>query len=185
MYTKNLEQLLRLLRSSRQSGLLTVESAEPDGALWQGQFRLIEGNVVACQVCKRVDGQVLLRNDEALRWMIAQGKLNWHLEEGVQTPETLLPALPPRASATGEGKNGTGMHGAFSPSSAEQTGWIPRRTLKGSQISAKSLKSLEYFQVFTLVNGHNSVEGITRLLRKPSHVVSSILYDLRDAGLIE
>jgi hypothetical protein len=185
VYTKNLEQLLRLLRSSRQSGLLTVESAEQDGLLWQGQFRLVEGNVTACQVCKRVDGQVLLRNDEAVRWLIAQGKLNWHLEEGVQSPDTLLPVLPLRTSAIGEGKNGTGTYGALSPSPMEQTGWIPRRTLKGTQMSAKSLKSLEYFQVFTLVNGHNTVEGITQLLRKPPHVISRILNDLRDAELIE
>jgi predicted transcriptional regulator len=67
----------------------------------------------------------------------------------------------------------------------EQTAWIPRRTLKGTQTSAKSLNSLEYFQVFILVNGQNSVEGIARLLRQPSEIISRILNDLRKAGLIE
>ncbi|HEX4206591.1 MAG TPA: DUF4388 domain-containing protein, partial [Ktedonobacteraceae bacterium] len=168
MYTKNLGQLLRLLQASRQSGLLTVESAEQDGATWQGRFWLVEGNVTACQVYKKADGQVLLSNDEAMRWLLVQGKLNWRLEEEAQQfPDTLLPTLPQRRGPTWDGQNDIGRHRTVSPVPLGQPTWMPRRTSKGMQTQARSLGSLEHLQVFTLVNGHNTVEGIARLLRKP------------------
>jgi hypothetical protein len=190
VYTKNLEQLLRLLQVSRQSGLLVVEAAEQGDAPWQGRVRLAEGKVMACQVCMKADGQVLLSNDEALRWLTTQGRLNWELEEGDQLPDILLPPLPPQGRTTGERRsttqtNNTGVFGTVFPTPTERSGWIPRRTSKGQQISAQSLRPIEYLQVFTLVNGHNSVEGITRLLRKPAADISRILHDLRSAGLIE
>jgi hypothetical protein len=190
VYTKNLEQLLRILQASRQSGLLVVEDVEQGDAPWQGQFRLVEGNVMECQVRMKANGQVLLSDDEALRWLTARGRLNWNLEEGDQLPDTLLPPLPPQGIATGDGRhtpqsNNTGKHGAVFSAPPERSGWIPRRTLKGQQISAQSLRPVEYLQVFTLVNGHNTAEGITRLLRKSPADISRILKDLQAAGLIE
>lgn len=186
MYTKDLEHLLRILQVSRQSGLLTVELAEQEEAHWQGWFRLVEGKVTACQVTRKADGHVLLSNEEALRWLITQGKLNWSLqEEGGQLPGNLLPSLLPPGSATGEIKSNTGNLRANAPTFRGKPGWIPRRTLKGMHLLPQSLASLEHRQVFTLVNGQNSVEGIARLLRKLPDNIYRILNELRSAGMIE
>jgi hypothetical protein len=184
VYTRNLENLLRLLQTSRQSGLLIVESAEPNGALWQGQLMIADGNVRACQVFRKADRQLLYANEDALRWLIAQGKLNWNLEKDVQFPIALSPALPQPGSTTEEKKNDT-SRSAYLRATGEQTGWIPRRTAKGMQLSGKSLASIEHLQVFTLVNGQNTIEGISRLLRKPPETISRILNELRNAGFIE
>jgi hypothetical protein len=174
VYTRNLENLLRLLQTSRQNGLLIVESAEQNGAPWQGQLLLVDGNVKACQVFRKADRQILFTNEEAVRWLIAQGKLNWNLEKEVQFPTTLSPTLQQPGSTAEERKN-----------DASRSGWIPRRTSKGMQLSGKSLTSLEHLQVFTLVNGQNTMEGITRLLRKPPDTILRILNELRDADIIE
>lgn len=185
MYTKNLEQLLRFLQVSRQSGLLTVEKSEQDESFWRGFIRLVEGNVKTCQVCRITGGQVLFRDDEALRWLITQGKLDWHLEEGGQFPDALLPQPPLNGSPIGEGQNDSGPQQTFRPTPMALSGWTPRRTQKGMQLQARSLGSLDHLQAFILVNGQNSVEGIARLLRKPPQRIIRLLEDLRSAGLIE
>jgi hypothetical protein len=184
VYTRNLENLLRLLQTSRQNGLLIVESAEQNGAPWQGQLLLVDGNVKACQVFRKADRQILFTNEEAVRWLIAQGKLNWNLEKEVQFPTTLSPTLQQPGSTAEERKNDASRSEYFR-APRERTGWIPRRTSKGMQLSGKSLTSLEHLQVFTLVNGQNTMEGITRLLRKPPDTILRILNELRDADIIE
>jgi len=185
VYTRNLENLLRLLQTSRQSGLLIVESAEPNGALWQGQLMIADGNVRACQVFRKADRQLLYTNEEALRWLIAQGKLNWNLEKDVQYPTMLSPMLQQPGNPAEERKNDSGTRSGYLRTPGERTGWIPRRTAKGMQFSGKSLASIEHLQVFTLVNGQNSIEGIARLLRKQPDTITRILNELRDAGFIE
>ena len=185
MYTRNLENLLRLLQTSRQSGLLIVESAEPNGALWQGQLMIVDGNVRACQVFRKADRQVLHTNEEALRWLVAQGKLNWNLEKDVQLPMVLSPMQQPPGNPTEERKNESGAHSGYLRAPGERAGWIPRRTAKGMQFSGKSLASIEHLQTFTLVNGQNTIEGISRILRKPPDTIARILNELRDAGFIE
>jgi hypothetical protein len=186
VYTRNLENLLRLLQTSRQSGLLIVESAEPNGALWQGQLMIADGMVRACQVLRKTDRQLLYTNEEALRWLIAQGKLNWNLEKDVLFPTALSPQLQQSGRLADERKDETGPHNSGDLRAArERPGWIPRRTAKGLQFSGKSLASIEHLQVFTLVNGQNTVEGISRLLRKPPETILRILNELRASGFIE
>jgi hypothetical protein len=185
VYTRNLENLLRLLQASRQSGLLLVESAESNGALWQGQLIIADGVVRACQVVRKPDRQLLYANEEALRWLIAQEKLNWNLEKDVQLPTTLSPQLQQPGKPAEERKSDTGPQSGYLRTGRERAGWIPRRTAKGMQFSGKSLASVEHLQVFTLVNGQNTIEGISRLLRKPPETIFRILNDLRDADFIE
>lgn len=210
MYTKNLEHLLRLLQVSRQSGLLIVEPPEQERVLWQGQFWLVEGTIRACQIYQKADMQVVLRNDDAIRWLIAQGRLSWRMEEGEQVPSTFLPALPQPGGTTKErseidlglqetissGSRETVSSGsreiissgpgeAISSGAEERVVWIPQRTARGAQTIAQSLGSFEHIQVFTLVNGQNTVEGIARLVRKPPGNILRILYDLRSTGLIK
>jgi hypothetical protein len=202
VYTKNLEHLLRLLQVSRQSGLLIVEPPEQERALWQGQFWLVEGTIRTCQIYQMSDMRVVLRNDDAIRWLIAQGRLSWRMEEGEQGPSTILPALPQPGGNTkheseidlvsretiSSGPRETissGPRETISSGPQERVVWVPQRTARGAQIVAQSLGSFEHIQVFTLVNGQNTVEGIARLVRKPPGNILRILYDLRSAGLIK
>ncbi len=182
MYTKNLEQLLRLLHASRQSGLLIVEASDVAIALWQGLFQLVEGNLRGCQVRSKEDGRVRLSGDQAVQWLMSQGKLEWRLETQTQFPDDIQPSLAMSESASAEASKGSEPQKHII---SEPSRWIPKRTQKGLMTSAQSLGSIEYLQVFTLVNGQNSVEGITRILRKPSHIIVSILEALKRSGLIE
>lgn len=187
MYTKNFEQLLRLLQVSKQSGLLTVEKAEQDESLWQGQIRLVEGNITTCLVWKKTDGQVLLRDDMAIRWLISQGKLNWQIEENVQAPGTFSSTSPLPGNVIERPRENIRPRPLPPSLQAPQlpSAWTPQRTQKGLQTQTRSLGSLEHLQVFILVNGQNTAEGIARLLRKPPERVNRLLMDLRVAGLIE
>jgi hypothetical protein len=182
VYTKNLEQLIQFLQVSRQQGLLTVEPVEPEVVYWQGQMHLVEGNVVACRVIKKADRQVLLINDEARRWLSTQGKLNWQLE-ATQQADLSSSSQPLRQSRISARQNHSGPLERIGATPI-QPGWIPQRTGKGMLTPAQSLDSLESLQVFTLVNGQNTVEGIARILRKPIQVITPTLERLRRAGLI-
>lgn len=120
-----------------------------------------------------------------MRWLIAQGKLNWNLEKDVQFPTMLSPTQQQQSSPVEERKKDSGTRSEYLRAQGERTGGIPRRTTKGMQFSGKSLASIEHLQVFTLVNGQNSIEGISRLLRKPPDTIARVLNELRDAGFIE
>lgn len=145
---------------------------------------LVDGTVRACQVFRKADRQLLYANEEALRWLIAQGKLNWNLEKEAQHPMMLSPMLQQPGNPAEERKKDAGRSGPLR-APAERQVWIPRRTAKGMQFSGKSLASIEHLQAFTLVNGQNSIEGISRLLRKPPETIARILSELREAGFIE
>lgn len=146
---------------------------------------IADGNVRACQVFRKADRQLLYNNEEALRWLLTQGKLNWNLEKDMQYPVMLSPILQQPGNPAEERKNDTGVRSGYLRAPAERTGWIPRRTAKGMQFSGKALTSIEHLQVFSLVNGQNSIEGISRLLRKSPDTIAHILNELRDAGFIE
>ena len=146
---------------------------------------IADGNVRACQVLRKADRQLLYTNEEALRWLIAQGKLNWNLEKDVQYPTMFTPMLQQPGNPVEERRNDSGTRSGYLRAPGERTGWIPRRTAKGMQSSGKSLTSIEHLQVFTLVNGQNSIEGISRLLRKQPDIIARILNELRDADFIE
>jgi hypothetical protein len=124
------------------------------------------------------------------------------MEEGEQVPSTFLPALPQPGGTTKERSEidlglqetvssgsreiiSSGPGEAISSGAEERVVWIPQRTARGAQTIAQSLGSFEHIQVFTLVNGQNTVEGIARLVRKPPGNILRILYDLRSTGLIK
>src|SRR5215469_13677566 len=92
VYTKDITFLLRLLGSSKQSGVLLVEAPGPNESPWQGRFQLNNGMVTSCVLLNKADRRAVLRNEEALAWITRQGKLEWHLEEEGQ------PSAPPLLS---------------------------------------------------------------------------------------
>lgn len=104
--TKDLANLLQLLQTSRQSGDLIVEPQVQGETPWQGRFRLVNGQVTACQVRRKIDGRVLLGDSEALRWLInpQHGKLEWSLKEDTQLPGTFLPLIPTENSPAVDGQ---------------------------------------------------------------------------------
>ncbi len=96
VYTKDLTFLLRLLQSSKQSGILLVEApgGAQQGLSWQGQFQLENGTVKSCMVLDMKNRLVLFSNDEAVNWLISQGRLEWRIEENAQPTSPLPPSLP-------------------------------------------------------------------------------------------
>lgn len=184
MYTKDITALLRLLWTSKQSGTLAVEPFEQHGSSWQGLFHLDKGTVKSCVVRNKADGRVLLSNDEAIHWLIGQGKLNWNLEENVhqQNPSPVSSLLPPPEEV--QGNRQPDDHPQPPLIRKNQLESIPKRTLKGEALHLNTFASREHRQVFTLVDGRRSVEEIIYLLHKSPASVLSILHDLQAAGVI-
>ena len=182
VYTKDITFLLRLLWTSKQSGRLFVEGPGPNESPWQGQLQLDEGVVTACLIRSKTDGQVVLSNDAALRWLTSQGKLVWRLEEDAQPPDPLLPALPSHEEAKREQRHDEDML----PSSAwrNQLESIPQRTQKGKAVPVNAFASREHRQVLALVDGRRTIEEIAHLLHKPPDFIVHVLQELQAAGFI-
>ncbi len=211
MYTtKDLVNLLQLMRTSRQSGDLTVEPHEQEKAAWQGYFRLVDGQIASCQVRDKIDGQIILQGDEAIRWLAnpAQGKLAWSLEETTHPSGTLLPLLPTQNRATTSkelyeektAKSYLPTHsldnvpreqsvsqdsGSMQSTSPMAPNAIPYRTERGIHIPSNVLSSRDHRQVFSLIDGNRNIAEIVRLLHKSPDVIIYILNELKALGLIE
>jgi len=182
VYTKDITFLLRLLQTSKQSGMLFVERPGPNESTWQGQFRLDKGVMMSCLVRNKTDGQVLLSNDEAVRWLISQGRLTWHLEEDAPFLPLLLPAPPPHEEAKKEQRQVEDALPSFVW--RKELGSIPQRTKKGLDAPVNAFASREHRQVFALVDGQRTVEEIVYLLHKPPDSIVRLLRELQVAGFI-
>jgi hypothetical protein len=182
VYTKDITALLRLLWTSKQSGILFVEPLEQQGLSWQGLFHLDKGAVKSCVVRNKADGRVLLSNDEAIRWLISQGKLNWSLEEDSQPQNPSVPLLPPPEEVHNNRGSDEYARPIFPPK--HQLDSIPKRTQKGEALPLNAFASREHRQVFTLVDGRRTIEEIIYLLHKSPTAVLAILQELQTAGLI-
>jgi hypothetical protein len=101
--TKDLVNLLQLLQTARQTGDLFVAPVEEDGPQWQGWLQLHDGRITASAVRNKSDGQVIMRNDEAVRWLInpRHGKLEWFVKEAARPASDLfLPVSPTQLGPT-------------------------------------------------------------------------------------
>ncbi len=182
MYTKDITALLRLLWTSKQSGMLFVEPIEQQGLSWQGLFHLDKGSVKSCVVRDKADGRILLSNDEAIRWLVSQGKLNWNLEEDAPPPTLSVPLLSPPEKEPSHQRSGEYTQPVLAPQA--QLTSIPKRTQKGDALPLHAFASREHRQVFTLVDGRRTIEEIIYLLHKSPAAVLAILQELQAAGLI-
>lgn len=182
MYTKDITALLRLLWTSKQSGMLFVEPLEQHGPSWQGVFHLDKGTVKSCVVRTPADGHVLLSNDDAIRWLIGQGKLNWNLEEDVQQHNPSVPLLPTPENGQQHRQPDDYARPVVPPQN--QLDRIPKRTQKGDALPLNAFASREHRQVFTLVDGRRTIDEIISLLHKSPAAVLAILQELQTAGLI-
>jgi hypothetical protein len=182
VYTKDIAFLLRLLGSSKQSGVLLVEAPGPDTSPWLGQFQLDKGRVLSCLVIDKTSGRVGLRDEEALQWLATRGKLEWRLQE----EETLPPAPTPRLLPTGEDTQREETHAAKPPLAPPKNllGAIPQRAMAETVASTSLLTSREHRQVYALVDGQRTIEEIAYLLHRPAEFIISILQELQARGLI-
>lgn len=64
-------------------------------------------------------------------------------------------------------------------------GTIPKRTKPGMFTPGNTLTSRDHRQVFSLIDGHKSVEEIANLLHKPSNFIARIVMDLKTMNLVE
>jgi hypothetical protein len=182
VYTKDITFLLRLLQTSKQSGVLFVEPFGQQEVSWQGLFHIENGVVQSCFLRRKADGQIALRDEEALRWLTTQGKLEWRLDEHAHFPGAPLPAFPARE----EQRSVQRPVPALPPPvlRGNQLGTIPQRTQKGKVVPVNALASRDHRQVFALVDGQRTIEEIVYLLHKPPEAVIQMLEQLRAIGLI-
>ncbi len=177
MRTKDLDSLLQLLHVSGRSGILTVEPPGlSEGEIWQGEFFLTQGNISSCVVRRKRDGRTLLQGVEALRWLTAQGRLDWWMEE----------------QAISAGSSGSSMSNSGLPLPVQRvtpvappSASVPRRTSLGFQKSMSEGWSREHYHVFALVDGKRKSEEIAKMLGRSPEVIGRVLQDLFAAGLIE
>jgi hypothetical protein len=189
VYTKEIAFLLRLLGTSKQSGVLLVEAPGPDPSPWLGQFQLENGQVLSCMLLDKADGRVVLRNEEALRWLMAQGKMTWRLEDGPHPPALSPPAREetpyeeaPHVERFREERRAP-LPWTRQPEPAP-LGPVPHRTEKGKLVPAHVFASREHRQVFALVDGHRTIDEIAHLLQRPSDAILRVLQELQAAGFI-
>jgi hypothetical protein len=76
MYTSNLTRLLGMLRETQATDVIYTAWTGP-GEPWQARLTLFEGQVITCHVQSNVDGQYLLTDGEAMRWLADLGTLTW------------------------------------------------------------------------------------------------------------
>jgi hypothetical protein len=193
VYTKDITFLLRLLGSSKQSGILLVEAPGPNESPWQGRFQLNNGMVTSCVLLNKADGRAVLRNEEALAWITSQGKLEWQMEEDAETapPPPPPPRTPPRLpSPTGGLPRDEryyyeeNLPPAPSPVEKSQLAIVPQRTEKGRVVPGNAFASRDHRQVLGLVDGQRSVQEIAQLLHRPADSIIRVLQELQAAGFI-
>jgi hypothetical protein len=201
------------MQTSRQSGDLIVEPHTQSEIPWQGLFRLVDGQITFCQVWGKMDNRILLRGNDAIRWLVSgeRGKLQWSVEESSPLSEIFHPVLPTgndserkeqssmnRTNPYPIVQNNPSMHdmsllpqkdvqasGSSSREQGMQPGLVLKRTEAGNKAPGFVLSSRDLRQVFALVDGRRTVEEIVRLLHKSPASVVHLLNELKAAGLLE
>ncbi len=188
VYTKDITFLLRLLESSKQSGLLLVEAPGPTESPWQGRFQLHNGMVMSCVLLSKADGRVALSNEEAITWITSQGKLEWHMQteaEASHPTRALSSPLPGTDEAREEAVQERFAEEPVPPAPGKnQLASIPQRTEKGKLVPGTAFTSRDHRQVLGLVDGQRTVQEIAQLLHRPADFIIRVLQELRAAGFI-
>jgi hypothetical protein len=65
------------------------------------------------------------------------------------------------------------------------SGTIPKRTKPGMFTPGNTLTTRDHRQVFSLIDGHKSIEEIAHLLHKPSGFIARMIMDLKTMNLVE
>lgn len=167
MYGNDLHEILRMLQGTQQPWVVHLEGSatEEDGSKlpWQAELFFVEGRVTTCHVSRRVDGHLLLKDQEALRWLVSLQRFAWSLE----------PFTPPQASAPGVSDTQTLL--------LQQ---VPQRILQ-AEPGVMHACSRKQRQVFGLVDGSRTIEQIATILHQPSETVGEILTELQALGVIQ
>ena len=163
--TENLGKVLTLLHVSGQSGLLTLAPiADPEHATWLATCVLREGNLLSCQVTRRVDGEQLT-SSQALAWLQHQPQIFWDLH-------------PSASAGPCENPSGAGL----TQRSAVDVRTVPRRTVLGQSTPVRMV-AREQRVVFVLLDGQRSKADLLRLLPTRQDL-DQVLEQLSQHGLI-
>ncbi len=165
MYTSTFTELVQILKETRKSWVVNIETEENGSEkLWQAQLSFTDGSVTVCHVWHKADGRSLFTDGGAINWLTSLPSLMWTLEG--PTPQQALPQA------------GNGSRAVLSSSP-----WVPQRLRQGEQRVLPSL-SRKQRQVFVLVDGTRSAERIAAILCQPVEVVVQVLHDLEAMGVI-
>lgn len=139
------------MQISGQSGVLTFTSTvPPENAAWVATCMLHEGEILSCQVTRRVDGRQLT-DSQALVWLQQQPHAVWSLQ-----PRVVADPSGPTDAQESEART------ALPPSPGEAH-VVPRRTALGESISVQMIAREERV-VFALIDGRRSKNDLQRLL---------------------
>ena len=167
VYSSDLNTILRMLKRTQHHWVVHLQWPETEeagsGAAWQAELFFVEGKVITCHVSSRVDGHLLLMDQQALRWLASLQHFTWRLE----------PFTPPQAPAP-----------IFSSTQAPLVQQVPRRIMQAEQ-GVMNAWSRKQRQIFGLVDGSRTVEQIATILHQPPPVVAEILNDLQAMGVIQ
>ena len=165
VYATDLMEVLHSLKQMSGQWTLHIEPVGNDevnaGEPWQAYLSLVAGQITTCQVYSRVDGRLLLLDQEALGWLANLRHFNWRLE----------PLSLPQAPAVSR----------YQPFLAQQ---VPRRITQVEKgvIQAWPRKQR---QVFGLVDGSRTIEQIAILLHQPPEEIAQILDGFGAMGVIQ
>ena len=166
--------LLRILRSARQSGRVSIELPAVDGAQveepWRAYLLLVDGEVTTCSLYRKADGQRVLIGDGAMLWLhsLGQRELLWGLEpsaprqqklSSLHTPTSLLPS--PSPAANGQAGSHATTHPLLDPRPAP-----PLQTRSHTAANPLSVPRL-------LPSPQSSPRSLTEPLSEPSPLVDS------------
>jgi hypothetical protein len=163
VYSIDLETMLQILQTHRQTGILYAEL--PSGAAGikescRAEISVSAGKIVSCRIEGR-SGRSWLVGGEALREVYRLGVLDWQL--------TLQSETHPPVRET-------------SPAIARS--WpIPQRT---AQVDQKQLLSWPrmHRKVYALVEGRNTVKKIADILSVSPASVEQVLHDLQGINVV-
>jgi hypothetical protein len=196
VYETDLQTMVRVF--FQQNVELHAEVAQIPGEPGRARIRvtLVKGTIVACRI-KWMDGEAL-SGPEALRIAERLGPLDWDYtslnpgEPSFDTPQQNK--LPRNTSAAAQSFTTQQGYTPAEPPQGTQSQNAPWPLSQPAQVPVRARDVFQqqlaewprtYRSVFNLVDGHNSIERIANLLRKPYETVAKILADLQKQGIID
>ena len=134
----------------------------------------------ACVVIDSKTGHIQFTNDDAIRWLMAQGKLDWRIEEYGQA-SIQPPTQPPPRNSTDVYQSDTDLQ--LTQLWEKKRKDIFQRTKRGNTTPCGCF-TRDHRQVFALVDGRRTTEEIVQAIRKPPAVILRLLQDLLSEGFI-
>lgn len=150
---------------------------------WKAHLRVVEGNVVACQILDNVGAEVN-SGDRALKALYQLGRLFWEFSFDPQ-PGASIPADSQADKSSGT-LPGSPEQLPITPELPVTRHLVPRRLIA---ITVKQMNQAQwprdYRMIYLLIDGQRTVEKIANMIGLPLQEVELVLHDLHSSRLID